>query len=224
MKKLAYFLLLIILPVISMGQNEVNHHQSDINFKDVMELKGFIYFKSDTTLVTGRVIRYNKKNIAKKYIFVLNGKPDDMGWIPFKDQVKLPEESGLGSLLSIPAHFLDKNINYSNEDYNNTSKTESYLSRQQENTSKAYHKMEERNDIQKNLSNNIINGPFEEYYKKGQIRIKGNYKDAKLNGEWKEYHKNGQLKLRGYYLNTKRVGEWKFFDESGKLIKTVSYD
>jgi hypothetical protein len=54
-------LMILVLPFICNGQKKVKEHQGDINFKDIIEIKQLIYFKADTTLVTGRVIRYNKK-------------------------------------------------------------------------------------------------------------------------------------------------------------------
>ena len=36
-------------------------------------------------------------------------------------------------------------------------------------------------------------GPFESYYKNGQLKEKGTYKDGEWDGLWEEYYKNGQL-------------------------------
>ncbi len=225
MKKLSLLLLIMILPLFCNGQKEVKEYQGDINFKDIIEIKDLIYVKADTSLVTGRVIRYNKKNVAKKYIFVSKGKPDNLGWIYFKDKVEIPKESGLGALLSIPMHVLGNNINLPIEDYNSLNKTESYISRQKEYTSKAYNDMLDSNDIssQLNSSKERSNGPFEKYYDNGQIRIKGNYKDGNLDGECEEYYDNGQLKGKGNYKDAKQIGEWKYYDRNGNLVKTENY-
>lgn len=61
MKKLALFLLIVLLPLFCNSQKEVKEYIGDINIKDIIEIKGLIYFKADTSLVTGRVIRFNKK-------------------------------------------------------------------------------------------------------------------------------------------------------------------
>lgn len=59
MKKLALLLLIMILPLFCNSQKGVKEFIGDINFKDIIEIKGLIYFKADTSIVTGRVIRYN---------------------------------------------------------------------------------------------------------------------------------------------------------------------
>jgi antitoxin component YwqK of YwqJK toxin-antitoxin module len=41
-------------------------------------------------------------------------------------------------------------------------------------------------------------GPFESYYKNGQLEEKGTYKDGEWDGLWEEYYKNGQLKGKGH--------------------------
>lgn len=221
MKKLA-LLLIMILPLFCISQKGVKEYIGDINFKDIIEIKGLIYFKSDTSLVTGRVIRYNKKKVAKKYFFVSQGRQENVGWVYFMDKVETPEESGLGLLLSIPVHMFGNNIEFSNEDYNDSNslnKIESYLSYQKEYTSKAYHDMLERNEnyVQLNSSKERIFGSFEEYYEEGQIKMKGNYKDGYRDGEFEEYYDNGQLKSKGNYKEGKINGEWVSYYKNGVL-------
>jgi len=218
--------LILLLPFLGNSQKEVKEYLGDINFKDVIEIKGLIYCKTDTSLVSGRVIKYNKKSISKKYILVSKGKPDNLGWIPINDKVEMPEESVLGSLLTIPIQAFGNNINYPGEDYNNLNRTDRYLSKQRENNSKAYHDMLERNDLnaQNNVSNKKINGFFVEYFKNGKPKIKGNYKDGKLDGKWEEYHKNGHLKSQGNYIDGNKDGEWTDFNKNGELIKKVSWN
>jgi antitoxin component YwqK of YwqJK toxin-antitoxin module len=222
MKKLALFLLIVLLPLFCNSQKEVKEYIGDINIKDIIEIKGLIYFKADTSLVTGRVIRFNKKKVAKKYFFVSQGKQEYVGWVYFKDKVEMPEESGLGSLLSIPVYMFGNNIFLGNEDYNDynsLNRTESYLSYQKEYTSKAYHDMLERNAIytRLNSSKDIMNGSFETYYEDGQIRMKGTYKDGKVDGGFEEYYDNGQLKSKRNYKEGKINGEWVNYYKNGKL-------
>ena len=42
-------------------------------------------------------------------------------------------------------------------------------------------------------------GPFESYYKSGQLKEKGTYKDGEWDGLWEEYYRNGQLSEKGVY-------------------------
>ena len=41
-----------------------NVSENDINYKDLIEIKGLFYLKADSTLATGRVVRFNRKNEA----------------------------------------------------------------------------------------------------------------------------------------------------------------
>ena len=43
------------------------------------------------------------------------------------------------------------------------------------------------------------------------------------NGPYQKYYKNGQLKTSGQYLNNEKVGNWKGFYETGELKSTYSY-
>ena len=91
-------LFLIALPLFCAGQSEMKKYYDDINYKDVIELNKLICFRADSTLVTGKVIRYNRKNKPKKYILVLKGKPIDIGWTQISDDFVRPE-SDLGDLI-----------------------------------------------------------------------------------------------------------------------------
>jgi antitoxin component YwqK of YwqJK toxin-antitoxin module len=89
-------LLILLFPFVCEGQtNKVNYYQ-DIDYKDIVESKGLFYLKLDTTLVTGRVIRYNNKKEPKRYILVEKGKPQSVNWITFRnDYVPLPGRGAL---------------------------------------------------------------------------------------------------------------------------------
>lgn len=91
-----------------------------------------------------------------------------------------------------------------------------------------------------------IGGVYHEYYKNGNIKIKGSLKNGKRDGDWSYfyqngklwswgeytegvrngassvYYENGVLKMEGNYLNNKQVGLWKFYNEKGKLVKEVN--
>jgi len=61
-------------------------------------------------------------------------------------------------------------------------------------------------------------GPFESYYRSGQLKEKGTYKDGEPHGPFEGYSKNGQLEWKGTYNMGEECGEW---IEDGE---TVTYD
>ncbi len=91
-----------------------------------------------------------------------------------------------------------------------------------------------------------IGGVYHEYYKNGNLKLKGVFKNGERHGDWSYfyengklwswgeyqdgkrngvgsvYYENGVLKMEGNYLNDKRSGLWKFFDKKGKTIKEVN--
>jgi hypothetical protein len=185
-------LLVLLFSFVCEGQSKKEDYYKDINYKNVVEIKGLLYLKADTTLVTGKVIRYNKKNQAKKYILVSNGKPDNLGWIQISDGFARPKESGLGSFvtaaawitgvtMAVTGNDIDIPIGTNNYSQNDISGTGNYFKYNKENISKAYSDMSDRNEISKKINSEkeAINGPFEEYYEDGQLEIKGNYIDEK---------------------------------------------
>ena len=97
MKQLFLFIFFILSSVCFCQIGYLN--ENDINFKDIVEKKGLMYFKFDTTLVTGRVVRFNRKNEAKSYVFVVEGKPQNQNWTIFQDEIKDMEDSALGEIL-----------------------------------------------------------------------------------------------------------------------------
>ena len=50
-----------------------------------------------------------------------------------------------------------------------------------------------------------IEGPYEKYWRNGQVDIKCTYKDGKKDGPYEEYHRNGQLAEKGVYKMGKRL-------------------
>ncbi len=229
-------LLFIALPLFCAGQTEVQEYHGDINYKDIIERNDLIYFRADTTLVSGRVIRYNRKNEAKKYVLVSNGKPDKLGWIHISDNYEMPKESGLGDILTVATVITgavlavtDNNVKLpigNDNKYNKYSnQTRNYLSEQKDNTLKAYSNMSDRNDISKNINSikEKRNGSFEEYNKDGQIKVKGNFIEEKKNGIWEEYYDNGQLMSKGNYINGKKDGLWREYLENGQTLGRINY-
>ena len=51
-------------------------------------------------------------------------------------------------------------------------------------------------------------GPFESYYRSGQLKKRGTYRDGELEGLCEEYYENGQLEWRGTYNMGEECGEW----------------
>jgi antitoxin component YwqK of YwqJK toxin-antitoxin module len=67
-------------------------------------------------------------------------------------------------------------------------------------------------------------GPYKEYYKDGQLKKEGFYKNDKKNGVFKEYFKSGQLKLTGFYSNGNKIRNWQGYYENGQLRTVNAYD
>ena len=67
-------LLILLFSFVCEGQSDRENYYQDIDYKDITESKGLFYLKLETTFVTGRIIHYNKKKEAKRYILVENGK------------------------------------------------------------------------------------------------------------------------------------------------------
>ena len=153
-------LITIILTLSFLCQGQSNSYK-DFDYNDILELKGLFYLKSDTTLVTGRIIRYNKKKEAKRYVFITNGKPNNLGWIQFNSKYEPPKESALGSVLTGAAVVTATVLAVSNNDpevpirnINNQNSVNGYFNEQKDNTSIAYREMSERNKISEELNNN----------------------------------------------------------------------
>ena len=54
-----------------------------------------------------------------------------------------------------------------------------------------------------------INGLSTDYYKNGQIKSEGNYKDCGIkDGIWTYWHKNGQKESEIKYKDGERDGKW----------------
>jgi len=90
-------------------------------------------------------------------------------------------------------------------------------------------------------------GPYNEKYPNGQVKIEGQYKNGTRHGLWKSfyedgtkysedffedgkkngktatYYKNGKLRYIGYFSWDEPSGSWQFFNEDGTLKKAVDY-
>jgi antitoxin component YwqK of YwqJK toxin-antitoxin module len=229
MKQLLVFVMLLAHFVC---QGQTNSFMN-IDYNDIFELKGVFYLKTDTTLVTGRVIRYNKKKEAKRYVFITEGKPDNLGWTQFKNNYESPKESTLGTLLNGAAFVTAAAMALSGSadnipvgDFNNSNSTKGYIKEQKANTSKTYQEMSERNDISRKLnvqkegsaafSDNSSNDLL--------IETKGNYINEKKDGVWETYYSNEILKSKGVYSEGVRDGLWLEYHDNGELENEVNYN
>ena len=103
-----FFISFICLGQTSKDYNfrDINHNfkdENDINVKDILQIDDFVYFKKDTTLITGRVVKTNRKGKLKKVILIIKGKPDELGWIDVNFENPAPGEDqtdGLGKILT----------------------------------------------------------------------------------------------------------------------------
>ncbi len=72
----------------------------------------------------------------------------------------------------------------------------------------------------------IKDGPYESFYKNGQLKFSGNYKYGKRDGLREWFHENSQLKTRENFKNGK-LDLREYFDEenyrNGKLDGLYEY-
>ena len=61
-------------------------------------------------------------------------------------------------------------------------------------------------------------GPFQDYYENGQLKLEGNFKNGKNDGLWKHYHENGQLKYKCEYMINVEITAPECWDENGNRI------
>ncbi|GAA4818593.1 hypothetical protein GCM10023330_29450 [Litoribaculum gwangyangense] len=224
---------------MSFGQIKMEEHRNDINYKDVLEINNLIYFKADSILVSGRVVRYNKKNKAKIYILVSKGKPDNLGWVTINDDLVMPKASGLGDVFLAGAFVTDivmdisgNNMNLPmNQSINQNNINEpinsiqGYSEEQKAYISKEYNNMSVNNEISKhlNLIEDAHNESIEALNKNGSIKNKENFIQENRNGIWKEFYDNNQLKSKGLYIDGLRDGLWKEYYDNGNLESSGEY-
>lgn len=241
-------LIFISLSYVCFGQLE-KVVENAINFDDIIEIKDLMYFKADTTLVTGKVIRFNKKKEPKQYIEVVDGKPQNYEWIKFEGDFKNMEFDGLGTLvnaavgltglaMAVAGNDLDIPAqNNSNIFGQNDNGTNIYQSREESYNEKMKFE-EEKRMISKNLNSRskpaikedskpeievIENGLYEDFYNSTNLRTRGNYSKGKKVGHWEEWYENGQLKSKMEYLDGKKIGRLDTYHPNGQLKGRVNY-
>lgn len=235
MVKLKLLLVFIIYSFLVQGQNIKSNDFTNINLDDVIDIKGVIYNKLDSSLVTGKVIRYNRKKEPKRYIIVREGKPDELGWIYFNNNnYEHPETSGLGTLIKaatlttglvmeISGNNIDVPFPESNSiknDNNGLIETEitPLINYNKEIARKAHDEMLQRNEISKNIKPlQSKDSLYEKFYENGQLEINGNYVANKKNGIWKEFYQNGELKRKVNYSKGDMHGLLEQYHPNSKL-------
>ncbi|MEY8847628.1 hypothetical protein AB9K26_02370 [Psychroserpens sp. XS_ASV72] len=73
--------------------------------------------------------------------------------------------------------------------------------------------------IKKSSAYDPKNGLKKLYFDKSQqVEIIYNVKDGKFEGDYKGYYKNGNLRIEGVYKNDQKQGLWKEYDENGNIV------
>jgi antitoxin component YwqK of YwqJK toxin-antitoxin module len=72
--------------------------------------------------------------------------------------------------------------------------------------------------------NDLRNGPWNQFYDTGRLKVRSALKDGQREGEFIFYTHEGRIEIRGNYKNNLMHGEWSFFDGSGELISVIVYD
>jgi len=80
---------------------------------------------------------------------------------------------------------------------------------------------EDSSDI---VDNEVLNGPWTEFYPNGLLCCRGSYIDGEPDGPWEEYYSNGLLAYKGSYNNGVKHGPWIEFFRSGKVKYCGFYD
>lgn len=94
----------------------------------------------------------------------------------------------------------------------------------------------------------VTDGPYEERYADGSLRIEGTMRAGQRHGLWTAYFRDGGVQSRstyvdgvqhgpsvvfhragvmaytGDYANGRQVGEWRYYDQSGALARAVEFD
>lgn len=71
------------------------------------------------------------------------------------------------------------------------------------------------------IKDGIKDGEFKSYYKSGQLKEKGIYKNNKLEGEYTWYYKNGQIDTKENFEDNKENGKMESYYETG-ILKSES--
>lgn len=77
----------------------------------------------------------------------------------------------------------------------------------------------------KNYTHNVLEGEVSVYYENGQLKEKVLFKNNEENGPFTEYFPNGKIQWKGSYLNgPNEFGELEEYDSTGILLKKMLCD
>ncbi|MBN2214985.1 MAG: toxin-antitoxin system YwqK family antitoxin [Bacteroidales bacterium] len=71
--------------------------------------------------------------------------------------------------------------------------------------------------------NGFISGKWEYWDENGILTYIVNYRHDTLDGEYVSYYPDGGIKEQGYYVNNSRTGEWTVYSENGKVTSKEIY-
>tara|TARA_Y100000588_G_C14028822_1_gene827685 strand:- start:313 stop:846 length:534 start_codon:yes stop_codon:yes gene_type:complete len=63
----------------------------------------------------------------------------------------------------------------------------------------------------------------EYYYKSGNMKAEGNYRNGEKEGRWTRYYKNTQIKEQGNYKSGNKVDRWVYYYDSGNIRYSCIY-
>ena len=66
-------------------------------------------------------------------------------------------------------------------------------------------------------------GPWKEYYRSGELKAEGRYRDNKKVGTWKYYYRNGNLEQTGSYIAGLPDGTWEWYYPDQSLLREEEY-
>lgn len=61
------------------------------------------------------------------------------------------------------------------------------------------------------------------FTRNGRLIAEGNWTLEVYDGSYKEYYRSGELKVKGYFASGSKENKWEYFDKSGKIMKEEIY-
>ncbi len=77
--------------------------------------------------------------------------------------------------------------------------------------------------LQGHFKNNLKHGQWVYYYEDGNLSDESWFLEGLLHGRSKSWYKNRKLRSSGFYQNGERVREWTFFNEEGQLKNRLNF-
>ena len=73
--------------------------------------------------------------------------------------------------------------------------------------------------FERTYTNDILDGPYREWYSNGQLKVEANYLNGQLSGVYKKYYSNGSKWIIGRYDENIRVGTYtEFYKNKNPII------